>query len=177
MTKHCFVCSISVNDMVRKHEEMKPPPATPPLTPRILLRYTLLQLPGFVLLALILFLFHSWFNIPVRAVLIVLGLWVAKDIILFPFVWRSYIPQEFSPLKALIGLQGVAVESLNPSGYIQLRSELWSARIARGYPNVRTGERVRVKDVEGLTLIVVPNPKTREKASIRATSRDPAKNN
>lgn len=162
--------------MILQNEEIKHSPATPHPTPRIILRYTLLQLPGFVLLVLILFLFHSWFDIPVRAAILVLGLWVAKDIILFPLVWRSYIPQEFSPLKALIGLQGVAVESLNPAGYIRLRSELWSARTAENYPNVRTGETVRVKDVEGLTLIVVPIPKKQEKSNAQDISTDSAKN-
>lgn len=148
-----------------------------PFDPRVILRYTLLQLPGFILLALILFLFHSWFDIPVRAVMLVLGLWVAKDIILFPFVWRSYIPGEFSPLKALIGLQGVAVESLNPSGYIRLRNELWAAKIARGHFAVRTGETVQVKDVEGLTLLVVPVPNNREKSATQNASNQPAKEN
>jgi len=55
---------------------------------------------------------------------------------------------------ALIGQLGVAREALTPSGQVQVQGELWRA-VARGAP-VAAGARVRVVDVQGLTLTVEP---------------------
>jgi membrane-bound serine protease (ClpP class) len=57
-------------------------------------------------------------------------------------------------VPALVGQVGVAREDLAPSGQIQVQGELWRA-VARGAP-VAAGARVRVVDVQGLTLTVEP---------------------
>jgi membrane-bound serine protease (ClpP class) len=55
---------------------------------------------------------------------------------------------------ALVGQVGVAREPLSPEGQVQVQGELWRA-VARGAP-VAAGARVRIVDVQGLTLTVEP---------------------
>lgn len=57
---------------------------------RTLLRYALLQIPGIVLVSAVLLLAVRFLGLPSEWVLLILGLWVAKDVILYPFVWRAY---------------------------------------------------------------------------------------
>ncbi|HEY2995973.1 MAG TPA: nodulation protein NfeD [Methylomirabilota bacterium] len=54
--------------------------------------------------------------------------------------------------SALLGQTGVAREPLSPEGQVLVQGELWRA-VARGTP-VEQGARVRVVDVNGLTLTV-----------------------
>jgi len=53
---------------------------------------------------------------------------------------------------ALVGQTGVARGALSPEGQVLVHGELWRA-VARGAP-VPEGSRVRVVDVNGLTLTV-----------------------
>jgi membrane-bound serine protease (ClpP class) len=53
---------------------------------------------------------------------------------------------------ALLGQVGIAREPLAPEGQVQVQGELWRA-VARGTP-VEQGARIRVVDVQGLTLTV-----------------------
>ena len=55
---------------------------------------------------------------------------------------------------ALVGQLGVAREALSPEGQVQVAGELWRA-VTRSAP-VAAGARVRVVDVQGLTLTVEP---------------------
>ncbi|PWH12504.1 MAG: serine protease [Anaerolineae bacterium] len=56
--------------------------------------------------------------------------------------------------EALQGLHGVARSAINPSGQVQLQSELWTAELAEGADAIQPGEKVEVVRVEGLRLIV-----------------------
>lgn len=60
--------------------------------------------------------------------------------------------------QGMIGLIGVARTDLDPAGEILVRGELWSARAAQRIPQ---GARVRVREIEGLTLVVESAPGTR----------------
>jgi len=53
--------------------------------------------------------------------------------------------------EAMIGERAEVVEPCRPRGTVQLRGELWEARCDGG---AETGETVRVKSIDGLTLIV-----------------------
>jgi len=55
-------------------------------------------------------------------------------------------------VPALLGQTGIARERLQPEGQVLVQGELWRA-VARGTP-VEEGSRVRVVDVNGLTLTV-----------------------
>jgi membrane protein implicated in regulation of membrane protease activity len=56
-------------------------------------------------------------------------LWIVKDIILFPLVWRAYDKRITDAKGSLVGLQGRALEHISPSGYVKVRGELWRAEL------------------------------------------------
>lgn len=130
---------------------------------RVVLRYSLLQLPGTVLFVLILIFLQRWVNLSSWLVWGLTGLWIAKEIVLFPFVWRSYDPRGSEEGHDLIGKRGRAQERLNPEGYIFVRGELWRAENLHNVSPVEKGEPVRICGIRGLTLLVEPERKERPK--------------
>lgn len=63
--------------------------------------------------------------------------------------------------ESLVGRTGLARTALDPSGQVQVASELWSAELAEGEDPIEMGERVQVVRVLGLRLVVKksdPNP-------------------
>ena len=123
---------------------------------RVVIKYSLLQLPALVFLALILHLIRLWVQMPAWLIWGMVGLWVVKDVMLFPFVWRSYDQNRLGDVNSMVGLHGVAKNSLAPSGYVEVHGELWRAEVVQGAPFVESGGGVRVKEIRGLTLIVQP---------------------
>lgn len=121
---------------------------------RILLRYTLFQIPSLVLLAIILWAVRPLVELSEGCFWGVLVLWVAKDALLFPFVWRAYDRSQERSSQKMIGQKGVAKERLDPSGYIFIRGELWKAEVIEGSPPVEEGETVRVEGTRGRILLV-----------------------
>jgi membrane-bound ClpP family serine protease len=81
---------------------------------------------------------------------------VAKDVILFPFVWSAYDWDRQGEANSMVGRQGIVKERLAPSGLIQIRGELWKAKVVGGSPPIEKGEAVRVEEMRGLTLLVRP---------------------
>jgi membrane-bound ClpP family serine protease len=59
--------------------------------------------------------------------------------------------------ESLVGATGRVVSSLAPTGHVQLKGELWTAR-RTGAETVEAGRRVRVLTLEGLMLVVEPLP-------------------
>ncbi len=123
---------------------------------RVVLRYSLFQLPGLAILILVMVLLRTWLNTPLWLVWTAIAAWIAKDVIMFPFVWRAY--DKFSP-DVLVGSKGKAIERLSPTGYIMVKGELWRAQIIEGKPPVEKGDTVLVSGTKGLTLIVQPQEK------------------
>lgn len=123
---------------------------------RILLRYWLLQLPALALLVLILVYAQRWVDLPAWLFWGSLAIWVVKDAVLYPFVWRAYDWDRSKDSNSMVGVKGIAKELLAPSGYVQVRGELWKAELAEGVQSVEEGEPVLVQEVRGLTLIVKP---------------------
>jgi membrane protein implicated in regulation of membrane protease activity len=126
-------------------------------TVRVLVRYIILQVPGTALLILILIQIHKWFDLPVWSIYGLVAISVAKDVILFPFVWRAYEWNSHGDAHSMVGRQGTARERLAPSGYIRIHGELWKAELKNGNPPMEKGEAVRVEEVRGLTLLVAPS--------------------
>ena len=93
----------------------------PPL--RILVKYFLLQLPGWLRLRLILILLRHWMEFPVYLAWVLLGIWVGKDIILFPILWRFYDPSQHPDRFRMIGRKGIAVTRLSPDGYVSVGND------------------------------------------------------
>jgi membrane-bound serine protease (ClpP class) len=62
--------------------------------------------------------------------------------------------------EEMIGSAAEARSSIVPEGRVWMEGTIWSARLAAGSEAVRLGDRVRVEAVDGLTLVVRPEPQT-----------------
>ena len=60
--------------------------------------------------------------------------------------------------EEMVGSTAEARTSIDPEGRVWLGGTLWSARLAEGTTAVQIGDRVRVEAVDGLTLVVRPEP-------------------
>jgi len=121
---------------------------------RVVVRYAVLQVPAVVILVLVLTLVRRWVDLPAWFVWGLVALWVAKDVILFPFVWRAY---DSDDTNSMVGTRGIAEERLAPSGYVRVRGELWQAEVMGDGPPIDRGQRVRVRGICGLKLLVQPD--------------------
>lgn len=119
-------------------------------------KYLLIQIPGWILVAVGLTVLRQWIDLPLWAAVGVFLVWVVKDLILFPFLRPAYESNGKSAVERLIGVQGIAEERLAPSGYIRVGGELWRAEALETDKPIRRGSRVRVRAVRGLTLLIEP---------------------
>ncbi len=70
-------------------------------------------------------------------------------------IWYSRRGRPRVGPESLVGARGRVVDACRPLGRVRLAGELWQARCEQG---AEVGERVRVQAVEGLTLVVDPEP-------------------
>lgn len=120
-------------------------------------KYLLVQIPGWLLVALALGALRYWFDLPLWAVAGGFVLWVAKDLALYSWVRPSYEPgDERTGAERLIGARGVVRQTLDPAGYVHVRGELWRAETLPGAPPIPAGVSVEVRGARGLTLLVSP---------------------
>jgi membrane protein implicated in regulation of membrane protease activity len=124
---------------------------------RVYIRYGLLCLPGTAGLVLVLIIIQYWMPIPVWLWAVLIVLWIVKEAILFPFVWRSYDPAPVDESRSMIGKRGITRDRLAPIGYVLIDGELWKAeKMADGAP-IGKNRRVRVRQIDGLKLFVAPD--------------------
>ena len=121
---------------------------------KVVLRYALLQIPFTALVAVVLILLRERLNLPIWFVCALLALLIIKDIALYPFVWRAYDPEAPALTNQMEGAQGIAIEDLHPTGYVEIGAERWQAEVSGDGPSIRRGQRVRVNGIRGLTLLV-----------------------
>jgi membrane-bound serine protease (ClpP class) len=62
--------------------------------------------------------------------------------------------------EEMVGSTAEARTSIDPDGRVWLGGTIWSARLADGAAPIRQGDKVRVEAVDGLTLVVRPEPQT-----------------
>ena len=117
-------------------------------------RYVLFQLPGWWLAALLLLGLAYAGGLTVSTAVGLFLLWVAKDFVLYPLVWKAYLPGGETAAERAIGKRAVARDALNPCGYVEVEGELWRAELAPGEAPVPPGGAVTILAVEGLTLFV-----------------------
>jgi len=98
---------------------------------------------------------RNWFDLPAWSVWGLVAISVAKDVILFPFVWSAYDWDRQGEANSMVGRRGIVKERLAPSGLIQIRGELWKAKVGDN-PPIEKGKAVRVEKMRGLTLLVRP---------------------
>ena len=124
-------------------------------SPAVLAKYWAIQLPFTVLAVLVLLLLEDRYGWPGWIAWMVAALLVAKDAILYPFVWRAYDTTEASKLPYPIeGAKGVAIGRIDRSGLVRVWGELWQAELSRGARAIEEGESVQVNARRGLTLLV-----------------------
>jgi len=124
---------------------------------RLILRYALFQIPSLVILISILILIRQWVDLPTWLTWSSIGLWIIKDIALFPLVWRAYDRSRIKDVHQRIGDEAIVETCLAPSGHVRIHGELWQAEVEIGVKPVEKGERVRVEGIQGLTLLVKPS--------------------
>lgn len=123
-------------------------------TYRVVLRYSLFQLPEIAVVILVMATLRVLLNIPMWSIWTFIIFWIAKDIIMFPFVRDAYDKWNTGSAGALIGLQGKVVEALSPSGYVKVRGELWRAEAVKEVPRIDKGDIIEILGSRGYTLIV-----------------------
>ena len=124
---------------------------------RTVIKYTLIQIPGTVFFILLLLLVRRWVDFPQWLFGGLVGLWLAKEIALFPLVRRAYDSGDSGSGHGMVGEKGIAEGSLSPSGYVRIRGELWRAEVRGEKSVVEKGKIVRIHSVQGLTLVVEPD--------------------
>ncbi len=92
--------------------------------------------------------------------LIALGL---LSLVAFYFITRKVIEAHRDQpvqtgVEELVGSLAEARSDIDPDGRVWAEGTVWSARLADGGAAVRLGDRVRVDAVDGLTLVVRPEP-------------------
>jgi membrane protein implicated in regulation of membrane protease activity len=118
-------------------------------------RYLLFQIPGWILGAIILFVFREWIGLPLWGSVLLYSLYVGKDFVLYPFLSVAYRADARTGAEQLIGEIATVKTRLDPYGYVRVRGELWKARLMPGsVPVVENAVRVRVQAVRRMTLIV-----------------------
>jgi len=124
-------------------------------TRRVFFRYLAFEAPSWVLLAAVLGVLMAVWDLSLGLAALVLGLWILKDLALFPILRIAYEPAGGSGgTESLIGAVGIVSADLDPEGWIQIGPERWRARVSRESAPLPAGTQVRVTAVEGLLLRV-----------------------
>jgi membrane-bound serine protease (ClpP class) len=81
----------------------------------------------------------------------------------FYFITRKVLAAHRDPhvrtgTEEMVGSTAEARSAIDPEGRVWLGGTIWSARLAPGSEPIRLGDRVRVEAVDGLTLVVRPEP-------------------
>ena len=121
---------------------------------KALIKYILLQIPELILLIIALFIFKKFIDVSTWLMITIIAIWVAKDIAIFPKVWKAYDSNNPTPMEQLIGMDGIVMDNLNPVGYVKVKGELWKAETRDPRFPVKKGDKIKVSDVKGMTLIV-----------------------
>lgn len=119
-----------------------------------LIKYSLLQIPDLIILMVILYFIDLWIGLDTLVFVGILAIWILKDILLFPFLWKAYDKSRHTDSFSLICETGTAIDRLAPTGYVRIRGELWKAVIDQDRPFAEKGDIVKVIHVDGLTLTV-----------------------
>jgi membrane-bound serine protease (ClpP class) len=94
----------------------------------------------------------------------VIALVVASSVLFFGFAMtvamRARRRQSITGQEGMIGLVGVARADLSPEGQVLLKGALWKARAVNG--PIGKGRAVRVRRIDGLTLVVEEEKKGEE---------------
>lgn len=117
-------------------------------------RYVLLQIPGWLLVGVVVAVLVHWLGVPSSIAAAVLVLVIAKDVVVYPFVRSAYQGAVPTGAARLVGAVGRAKDHLAPGGYVLVKGELWQARTADDGAVLEAGVAVQVSGVDGSVLLV-----------------------
>jgi membrane protein implicated in regulation of membrane protease activity len=118
-------------------------------------KYLLLETPGWLLAGLVALAIHQWLGVSGALTAVLLAIWIAKDLVLYPWLKDAFSVDATSAIEELVGATGVVKTPLDPIGLVQLGAELWRAEASPRETGIPEGRGVRVKAVRGLTVVVV----------------------
>lgn len=118
-----------------------------------LVYYVLLQVPGYLFLGALLYILMSRDWLGVEGVVWIMGLWLAKDVALYPLYRPALMAnQQADAIASLEGSTGYARTEIADRGLVLVRGEFWRARTTAN--PIPVGTRIRVHGSEGRVLIV-----------------------
>lgn len=117
-------------------------------------KYMVMQIPGATMVGVLLVIFYYAGYISVGMGALLFTGWCVKDAVMFRFLRSAYEPGPPHGTEALVGLRGVVVDELAPTGSVRIGSEHWTARVADASKRFGRGSKVRVVSVDGYTVIV-----------------------
>ena len=123
------------------------------ITKRTVIRYTLFQIPGLGILFIVMLMIRNRMTIPSIIFYGIISAWIVKDIILFFYTWKAYIPEKDD---IMVGKRGIALERIIDKGYISVNGEQWNACNSVESP-IEKGQEILVVERKGLTLFVKPS--------------------
>lgn len=118
--------------------------------------YIATQVPGWFVAAGVLFLVVSQGWLEAGWAVVLWAAVVGKDLVLYPRVRHAFEPARLHGVAALLDREGVVESPLDPDGTVRIGSELWRARARERSDVLPRGQKIRVCEVEGLTLLVEP---------------------
>jgi membrane protein implicated in regulation of membrane protease activity len=121
---------------------------------KTLQKYIVLQIPGAVMVGLLLIVFYYVGYISVGMGALLFTGWLVKDAAMFRVLRSAYEPGPLHGTEALVGRSGIVVDDLAPKGLVRIGSEHWTAEAAETTSKLSRGARVRVVSVEGYTVTV-----------------------
>ena len=101
------------------------------------------------------------FNVylPLLLYICVMAILVGKDIIVVKLIWNIILKPPKVGQEAMIGKIGIAYTDIDSYGIVRIDNEFWKAE---SVGPVKKGEKVVVKDANGLFLQVEPGPSDEE---------------
>jgi membrane protein implicated in regulation of membrane protease activity len=145
--------SISIHD--RRNLRAQPVHISEPVkSPPVLRRYLSYQIPGLIILSILILVYTTVMHMPLWGIWVLIGAWVLKEAVTLPFTWKLYRKPRPSATDLMIGQVGTATENLDPHGYVNIRGELWLAELADEKKSVKKGESVQIIRIEGMKVIV-----------------------
>ena len=82
------------------------------------------------------------------------GAGIGFGLVTFTLAWVALKARRSKRLTgpdAMVGHRAVAITTLDPTGQVEVRGEIWAARLAEGSEAVPPGAELRVRAVDGLT--------------------------
>ena len=118
------------------------------------IRYSLFQIPSLTIVILIVFTINHWYVLDKVIIALIILVWILKDIIIFPFVWKAYSHKDRDKSKTILNQKGIAVDTISPKGFVKIDGEIWQAEAVESQEPIQKGQIVEVVELNGLKIKV-----------------------